>query len=661
MNLRPLARAAGLSVFLLFSQNLFSSTELLVQLGNDQIVHLLLSLTPPTEDWEQTSPSTYAGNGYRLALQQTLSDRRSELRVEISRTDAQSFTVQRFQACWEIPDPDLYAIWTYNRFPENRLNYRSLKNESFEDITRPNYGIPFAMGLTRAGVNLVAAGILSQTRVMSLSGEPMENGYCIRLANYLPIRTARFTETLYADRASTDWFETARAYGRWADRKLKYKPFPISAGCYSPMYDTWYWSHDRTSLDLYWETLSVAKQLGFETYLFDAGWESQTGELFKWLAGSLGNYFAPSSKLPFFDKFLRRVRQSFGMNLVLWVTPYGVGRESIYYPSLKDAHTHFRNSNRNYRGGDFEPPHSLPLTEQFRENLNLCPRNPATAAHLKLLFSRLAANYQPNGYWLDFQEMVPFLCEARHAHARSFGAGYNAAQEEIANTIQTTLKNPTIELRYPFANLNNKRFANLWQSLDFPGDFDGMRLCTLMMRPFSEGVVMGTDEMYWPESLDDSTVAKFVATTVLTGVPAIGANFLLAPASHAEIVRSWLSFYKAHRLDLTQGEFRPFGDFLTPDQKIESPQKAFIYLRSSVPAEVDLTGAPREIYVSNCTDRDAIHLTLRNSPDADFRLEVLNVYLKPIARRTLRLGGNAMIVEEVPQGGLLRLIRKVTS
>ena len=77
--------------------------------------------------------------------------------------------------------------------------------------------------------------------------------------------------------------------------------------------------------------------------------------------------------------------------------------------------------------------------------------------------------------------------------------------------------NATVEMRYPGANLNNKRFANLWQSIDFPGDFDAMRLCSLMMRPFSEGVVMGTDEMYWPVETDEVTVARYVATTVFSG------------------------------------------------------------------------------------------------------------------------------------------------
>src|SRR3989442_15641891 len=166
-------------------------------------------------------------------------------------------------------------------------------------------------------------------------------------------------------------------------------------------------------------------------------------------------------------------------------------------------------------------------------------------------------------------------------------------------------------MRYPVANLNNKPYGNLWQSIDSPEDFDGMRLCNLMMRPFSQGVVMGTDEMYWSPAADDTTVAKFVITTIFSGVPAMGANFQQAPQSHSDIVKTWLSFYKENQSDLTQGTFRPIGDFVFPDQKIESQDKVFIYLRYGKPPVVDIDGAPATIYLANCTDADMISIRLR--------------------------------------------------
>ena len=74
----------------------------------------------------------------------------------------------------------------------------------------------------------------------------------------------------------------------------------MTAACYYPLYDTWYWAGDNTDMELYWKTLVQAKNLGFQSYLFDSGWESNPGELSRWLEGSLGNYSPPEDKLPGF-------------------------------------------------------------------------------------------------------------------------------------------------------------------------------------------------------------------------------------------------------------------------------------------------------------------------------------------------------------------------
>jgi hypothetical protein len=188
------------------------------------------------------------------------------------------------------------------------------------------------------------------------------------------------------------------------------------------------------------------------------------------------------------------------------------------------------------------------------------------------------------------------------------------------------------------ANLNNKSYGNLWQSIDSPGDFDTMRLCSMMMRPFSRGVVMGTDEMYWPPDTDAATVSKFTATTVLSGVPAIGANFEQAPRSHSNIVRAWLQFYKAHQAYLTEGDFLPFGDFVFPNHRIESSGTAFVYLRKVAgQAEVPLNGQPETIFLVNCTDGEEIAALFPTLDAAEYQLLKLNELLQITSVQAIRL------------------------
>jgi len=657
VSLKKLLACLGLAVTL-FSWSLQAS-EFSFQLKGGATVEVSLELSPAVESWENIGDNTYSGNGYSLTFEQSMQGTRSELKVRLTRQDQASFTLQDILWNCRLNDPRLFAIWTYGQDPAKHKNYRALATESFGDLTGPNVGIPFAMALTREGTNLLAAGLLSQSRVVNVRGWPLENGeYQLHLDTRTPLQAKVFSDTLYIETAPADWFSTAASYAQRVDQWQRYKPFPVSAACYYPLYDVWYWAGDNTDMELYWKTLVQAKNLGFQSYLFDSGWESNPGELSRWLEGSLGNYSSPDDKLPGFAEFLRSARRDLGMNVILWLAPYALGRESTFYEEMKDAHVILNKARGWYHGGDESFPATVEMDDEFAENVNLCPRTPATPEYLKSLFRRVGTDYQPDGYWLDFQETVPFLCEAQHNHTTSFAGGFHQSQAAIKEAVLEQNGNATVEMRYPGANLNNKRFANLWQSIDFPKDFDAMRLCSLMMRPFSEGVVMGTDEMYWPVEADETTVARYVATTVFSGVPAIGANLLDGPPTHAEITKAWLGFYHAHQPGLTRGTFQPIGDFVEPDQKIESVDEAFVYLRSGKPANVELHETVAKLFIANCTNSDQVELTVNGLQEGEYQIEAFNFLLQPVALRTAHLASRAEIREAVPQGGMLAITRK---
>ena len=639
-----------------------SNPQLLpIRLQNGVTVNLSIQLSPAVETWDLVGQDQYLGNGYRLRLEEQNKASGSPLKIIVERDDQQSFTIQDFHASWDLATPDVYAIWTYNHLPNQRQNYRTLATQAFGDLTTANSGIPYALAVNRAGDNLLAIGIRSQNRVVNLQGQPLESGgYRLSLDTRLPFDTTRFEETLYTDTTPDNWFSVTRKYADWVDREQAYEPFPVVPACYYPMYDLWYWAFDDTNASLYWMTLTRARQLGFQSYLFDAGWESHPGELAKWLEGTLGNYTHPEDKLPSFPLLLQYVKEQMGMNVVLWMSPYAIGRDSIYYRKTSRSHVLFDRNSTEYRGGLEFAPMTLRLGQRYDENVNLCPRSLGTREHLKELFERVSADYRPNGYWLDFQETIPFLCESFHLHRSDFGEAFNLAQDTIKQTVLSSIESPTVELRFPVANLNNKPYANIWQSIDSPEDFDAMRLCSMMMRPFSRGVVMGTDEMYWPPDADPATVSKFAATTVLSGVPAFGANLEWAPRFHSNIVRAWLQFYKANQVDLTEGDFLPFGDFAFPNHRIESSDKAFVYLRKMDPAaEIPLAGQPETIYLVNCSDEDRMDALFPKIQSSNYRLAVLDEVLRTTSQQTIWLDPSTTLRMFLPQGHTARLTRLI--
>jgi hypothetical protein len=153
-------------------------------------------------------------------------------------------------------------------------------------------------------------------------------------------------------------------------------------------------------------------------------------------------------------------------------------------------------------------------------------------------------------------------------------------------------------------------------------------------------------------------VSKFTATTVLSGVPAIGANFEIAPRSHSNIVRAWLQFYRAYQSDLTNGDFLPFGDFALPNHRIESAETAFVYLRKiDGPSEIPLAGQPETIYLINCTDGEEIQALFPKLEANDYQLVVLDELLRSTSEQSIRLDRLTTLRTNVPQGHTIKLTR----
>jgi hypothetical protein len=152
------------------------------------------------------------------------------------------------------------------------------------------------------------------------------------------------------------------------------------------------------------------------------------------------------------------------------------------------------------------------------------------------------------------------------------------------------------------------------------------------------------------------TVGKYVATTVFSGVPRWG-----QPAggpSSAEITKAWLGFYHAHQPGLTTGIFQPVGDFAQPDQKIESVDEAFVYLRSGNAVNVDVRETVAKLFIANCTNADQVALMLNGLEEGEYQIETFDFLLRPVALRTAPLGSRAEFRDAVPQGGLLAITRR---
>jgi hypothetical protein len=562
------------------------------------------------------------------------------LAVALERKDGTPFSLHHAELRFSVPYAAGDGLWSYNTIPSPGILNTSLE-VPVEIITAPNIGIPLTVLVDRLGVNKLALGLLRQDRVLTLRGE-LTDSYSLSIETKDAITTRRYEDTFYVSRAPQSWFQEAHAYTRAVDHSRGYTPLRIPESAYDPTYDSWYFTGDDINQDLVWELAVLSQETGFKSYLLDAGWDTTPGEYSLWLDGSTGDYRPDPYYFPDFSDLLRQIRSQLRMKVMFWMQQFAVGRRSIYYADIKDALTQVLD----------------PATGDLDETVALCPRVSATRQHMVNLFERIMDDYQPDALWFDWQEQIPVECSAWHVHDYgSFGEGYNATQQTILRKLRERDSELFVELRWPFANLNNKPYAHLWQPIDSPQNFHSMRLQAMNMRAFSSGVAIGTDEMYWRPEVSDAEAARFMATVVFTGVPYFGPDLRQESASRRKMLRAWLDFYLRNKSNLIGGTFEPYGDVNQPDQKIESPETIFIYYANPHDGGVSLRTPSPRIVIVNASPSPGIDLRLSGLTPGPYRAEISDIYLNPQKTSVVFLRKDFRLELEVPVGCLLTLTR----
>jgi hypothetical protein len=562
----------------------------------------------------------------------------------LQRLNGSPFNLHEHSTRVAVPNSAGDALWTFNRDAERKVMETNL-SRPWVFFSAANRGIPFAALIDNQGLSRLAMGLLAQDHVVLLRGESSadKKEYVLTLRQVDNTIAEVFEDTIYISRSNDLWFRGAQKYTSVVDHSRGYAPTKIPDAVLNATYDSWYWSLDRIDQDSTWNLAKLSQALGFKTYLIDAGWDTTVGEYFNESKGSTGNYMPSPAAFPDFPRLLDDIRNQLGMKVMLWMQQYVLGRRSIYYPELRNSLCMVGDASS---GGQVEVPY-------------LCPNTYGTRQHMANLFGRILNSYRPDAFWFDWQEQIPQFCTAAHLHEFArFGESYNATQQTIMDTVRQHATDIFVDMRWPFANLNNKPYTHLWQPIDSSEDFEAMRLRAMVMRPFSGGVVMGTDEMYWKPETSDSEAARFMAAVVFTGVPYFGPNLLEEPESRREMLKAWLRFYEANKEDLTGGDFSPYGDRDRPDQFIQGDKATFIYYGNRYAGPVRLTRAANVLHIVNNSASPGIVLEIAGLNPGTYRAEISDLDLTNRSpARLVRLSSGPRLRFDVPVGCLLTLTK----
>jgi hypothetical protein len=562
---------------------------------------------------------------YEVRITTGLQEGFRTLRVQALSLSGQPLPIRRLSARVKFPAAGVDGIWTPAGVAQKDLLISSSVDQPFITHSNANYGIPYVAAATAPGANVMALGFLRQDLPVEIRGRRSTNSYELAVRADFPMNRLAYDEQFFlSNDPSLTWFDAAQLYADWVDNSTAYVPFPVSERAYEPVYDTWYWSKDQVDHYLYIDTAAAAATAGLGMFLADSGWDAATGEYDRWLNGSTGDYTPPPDKFWNLSETFNFIRSELKLKVQLWLQPFAVGRTSLRYPQTAPLHTHILKS----ANSQALAPFTLPVTAATMEDVNLCPRLISTHRYLRSLFIEMARSYRPEGYWLDFIDGIHSQCIAQHQHDYdSFGAGFREALRTIRRTILSFDRQAVVHFRAPYANLNNKPFANVWQPFDAPHEPERMRLDALRLRPFSRGVVFAADQLYWPSTADEETVARSAMTSVMTGVPSIGANLLDSPAGSVEIVKSWIGFYRTYQSDFASGRVRPFGAFRSPDHSIETEARLFAYIRSNGTVAFTV-GEQSDIFLMNASPRRRMQAVITVPSERSYTAMTFDKFLR---------------------------------
>jgi len=624
---------------------------------------LAFVLDPPVSEWRgERSPDadrlTYTGGGYRLELDfRHPEPQLLTFQFRLEREDKRPFLIRSYSLKTQLSLLGIYRVWNYRGGPIELMDQFDVYTRGLNEMNQlsgANTGIPIVLCADREGRNRFSFGMLDQVEATNLHvgdwslglsprGEGLNFSFeFIKPAGYEITRTT-LLDGAWLDTRRATWFETIAGYTRWVESAGNIEILNSPQVAYEPVWNTWYPYGQNIDEKIIWKNAEFCRKAGITTVLLDAGYNNtltggmDTPQNIALFNDHTGDWTAEPAKFPDFRALVERLHQQ-GQKVTVWVALFMVGKSTRAYPRV-------RNMLMQDRAG--------------KEQIDLCPCHPDTPAYLARTFLKLAADYNLDGFWLDFMDGLHVPCHASHPHSTSSpGEGYNRCLAAVRDAVLQWKSAFILETRMKMANINVKRFVNVLETSDMPFDFDLNRSLGVFVRSFAGGLATKLDPVQWHIHESNENVAKSCATVTLMGVPVFGVDFTLLPESHIRVVSAWTDFYRRHQKDLAKGQFAPVGfSGLFPQFRLVRGAKAFIYLGSSSTTPTSIEGC-EEAYIVNAADAERVLLMLDTAPHGHWRAVIRDCFLLETRTHELTTSGQKLLVDEsIPQGGMLELHR----
>ncbi|MBR2024603.1 MAG: alpha-galactosidase, partial [Clostridia bacterium] len=439
---------------------------------------------------------------------------------------------------WEEEQVDMYGFWSSKSFEKHNLTPEWDMRTNDSEVSS---GMPLICVYNKSNNNRITVALSDPTiPAKIMTGVVEENGnlrFKIDLFTKTCVKMNEYEATIRIDRRNIPFYKSVIDVKKWWN-ELGYKNAYVPKEARLPLYSCWYSFHTKINPDEIIYECKIAKDLGMETVIVDAGWYTDSkSDAF---AKTCGDWKISENKIPDMKRFVDEIH-SLGMKFMIWFSVPFIGFDSKNHERFKDRFLCSR------------PVVSASVLD---------PRYPDVRKFLIDTYCDYVKKYNWDGLKLDFIDRFMLSENSTVDYDNMDTVSVDVAVQKLLGEATKELKkiNPEImiEFRQSYVGPVLTQYCNFMRVADCPNDAIFNRLASFNLRLTAGKTPVHSDMLMWNKN-DTNESVLYQLLAIMFTVPQISVRFDNITDEHKKILKSFLAFWRKHQSTLLDGELQVFG------------------------------------------------------------------------------------------------------
>lgn len=497
----------------------------------------------------------------------------------------------KFNVRFKLPAIDCYSTWSPSLKADKS---RVIAPDWYPQTTKSRLAswMPVHSIVSKSGQNRICISLSDAFTPVSIStGINEETASIICKVEFFTIPTApisEYTAVIRIDTRDIPFYDSIYDTVEWWENECGYTPAYVPEYARLPMNSLWYSFHQELDPDKIIEQCRLSKPLGMDTVIIDDGWQTEDNNRGY---AYCGDWELAKSKIPDMKNLVNGIHET-GMKVMLWYSVPYIGIHSKAYEDFKD----------------------MLLDSNTNEWFCIDPRYKKAREYLVGVYAKAVRSWGLDGLKLDFIDAFALKGKSLEPDPRRDYSSLEDAIDALLTDVTDALKaiNPEImiEFRQSYIGPTIRKYGNMLRVGDCPNDAIRNRAGIVDMRLTSGRTPVHSDMIMWnPDDTVESAALQFAS--ILYGVPQISVLIDKLNPQHYEMLRYYLSFWRAHRDVLLDGKLtatQPESCYGTVRADLDGRSVITLYNETIIDgiekeaAAVNASGTD-SVYVKNCAGR----------------------------------------------------------